>query len=156
MTKIAPAVIHNTQDAVLEALQQTVSETVVATMLAQNFHWNVTGMHFGALHALFQEIYEDHFAAQDELAERMRALGGFVDGQLASMLVASKVSEHAGRVEDVEMIKAMMSAQETLAQTLKGASEIAADQGDGLTEDLCIARAQVHEKFAWMMRAHLR
>jgi len=45
-------------------------------MLAQNCHGNVTGMSFGSLHALFQDIYEDHFAAQDDLAERVRALEG--------------------------------------------------------------------------------
>ena len=48
------------------ALFQTLSDTVVATMQAQNFHWNVTGMSLYG-YDLFQKIYEDHFAAQDEL-----------------------------------------------------------------------------------------
>ena len=60
--------------------------TAVTTMMAQNFHWNVTGMAFGPLHALFQEIYEDHFTAQDDLAERIRTIGHAVDGRLHSMI----------------------------------------------------------------------
>ena len=50
---------------------------------------------------------------------------------------------------------AMVEAQETLAETLAGASDIAASHGDKLTEDLCVARGQIHEKFAWMLRSHL-
>ena len=79
-----------TQPNVAEALYQCVAETTVTTMMAQNFHWNVTGMAFGPLHALFQEIYEDHFTAQDDLAERIRTIGHAVDGRLHSMIECLK------------------------------------------------------------------
>lgn len=156
MTQTAIALSADAQAEIAEALNQSVAETVVATMLAQNFHWNVTGMAFGPLHALFQEIYEDHFVAQDDLAERIKALDGHAEGMLADMLKRSKVSEHNGQASDVEMVEALKTAQETLASTLAGAGEIAASHGDTLTEDLCIERGQTHEKFAWMLRAHLR
>ncbi|MEL6268064.1 MAG: ferritin-like domain-containing protein, partial [Pseudomonadota bacterium] len=61
-------------DAIVDGLSQGLAETVVTTMKAQNYHWNVTGMAFGPLHDLFQKIYEDHFSAQDELGERIKAL----------------------------------------------------------------------------------
>ena len=109
----------------------------------------------GPLHALFQEIYEDHFVAQDDLAERVKALDGHADGMLSKMLKRSKVEEHTGDAPAEDMIKAMQTAQETLAATLAGCGELAANHGDTLTEDLCIGRGQTHEKFAWMLRAHL-
>lgn len=137
------------------ALNQSVAETAVTTMLAQNFHWNVTGMAFGPLHDLFQKIYEDHFEGQDELAERIKAIGGHAEGMLSAMVSRSKVNEHDGHASDREMIEAMLQAQETLAETLAGASDIAASHGDKLTEDLCVSRGQTHEKFAWMLRSHL-
>ena len=112
-------------------------------------------MAFAPLHAMFQDIYEDHFTAQDDLAERIRALDGHAEGMLAGMLARSKVSEHSGHATDTEMIKMMLVAQETLAATLAGAGALAAEHGDTLTEDLCIARGQTHEKFAWFLRAHL-
>ena len=124
-------------------------------MLAQNFHWNVTGMSFGPLHELFQQIYEDHFEAMDDLAERVRALDAHVDGTLAGMVARSKVKEHEGRATDKEMLTALLAAQETLAGTLAEAGTLAADAGDALTEDLCIARGQTHEKFAWFLRSYL-
>lgn len=140
---------------IAEALTQAVAETVVTTMLAQNFHWNVKGMAFGPLHALFQEVYEDHFAAQDELSERVRALGAHAEGRLSAMLDRSAVGEHDGHATDREMVGALAEAQRTLASTLARAAETAARHDDKLTEDLCIERGQIHEKFAWLLGAHL-
>lgn len=155
MTQTATALSTDAQTEIVEALNQSVAETAVTTMLAQNFHWNVTGMAFGPLHDLFQKMYEDHFVAQDDLAERIKALKGHAEGTLAGMIKRSKVDEHDGHASDKEMIRMMMEAQETLAKTLAGCGELAANHGDTLTEDLCIARGQEHEKFAWFLRAHL-
>lgn len=142
---------------VAQALHQCVAETVVTTMMAQNFHWNVTGMAFGPLHALFQEIYEDHFTAQDDLAERIRSTGHTVDGRLCSMISSSKVIEDKSNASktDLEMIASLSGAEKTVAATLSGASDIAARYGDKLTEDLCVERGRVHEKFAWLLDSHL-
>ncbi|WJY21768.1 DNA starvation/stationary phase protection protein [Fontisubflavum oceani] len=156
MTQPAAQMSPTAQGAIVEALTQGVAETAVTTMLAQNFHWNVTGMGFGPLHALFQEIYEDHFVAQDDLAERVKALDGHALGQLSVMLERSKVEEHDGHADAETMVAALQKAQETLAATLAEAGALAAEHGDTLTEDLCIARGQVHEKFAWILRSHLR
>ena len=155
MTQTAANLSPSAQQAIVEALNQAVAETAVATMLAQNFHWNVKGMAFGPLHALFQEMYEDHFTAQDDLAERIRALGAHAEGTLAGMLKRSKVKEADGTQPAEKMIELLAEAQETLASTLAGAGQLAAGHGDTLTEDLTIGRGQVHEKFAWILRAHL-
>ncbi|SHJ18027.1 starvation-inducible DNA-binding protein [Palleronia salina] len=156
MTQPAVDLTPEAQTEICEALNQCVSETAVTTMLAQNFHWNVTGMAFGPLHDLFQQIYEDHFVGQDDLAERVKALDGHALGQLGVMLERSKVQEQDGHQSDKEMVRLLMEAQETLAVTLGGAGELAARHGDTLTEDLAIERGRIHEKFAWMLRAHLK
>ncbi|MEO0991192.1 MAG: DNA starvation/stationary phase protection protein [Pseudomonadota bacterium] len=155
MTQTAVALSTDARTAIVEALNQSVAETAVVTMLAQNFHWNVTGMAFQPLHDLFQNIYEDHFQAQDDLAERLKAIGGHAEGTLAGMVARSKVQEHDGNATDKVMIQTMLDAQQTLASTLAGAGEVAASHGDTLTEDICISRGQTHEKFAWFLRAHL-
>ena len=146
-----------THPTVAQAIYQCVAETAVTTMMAQNFHWNVTGMAFGPLHALFQSIYEDHFQAQDELAERIRSIGHTVDGRLSAMIDISKVLEDSeeSHKNDKEMIRALAEAQKTLAATLSGAGDIAAANGDKLTEDLCVERGRAHEKFAWLLQSHI-
>lgn len=155
MSQTAQSLTPDAQTAICDALNQCVAETAVTTMLAQNFHWNVTGMAFGPLHELFQKVYEDHFVAQDDLAERVKALGGHANGKLADMVEASKVAEHDGHATAEEMIAALADAQRTVAATLAGAADIAEAHGDLLTQDLCIERGQTHEKFAWLISAHL-
>ena len=157
MSKETFNISTRTHPTVAQAMYQCVAETTVTTMMAQNFHWNVTGMAFGPLHALFQDIYEDHFQAQDELAERIRSIGHTVDGRLTAMIDISKVIEdpEGFRKNDKEMITALAEAQKTLAATLAGASDIAAANGDKLTEDLCVERGRAHEKFAWLLESHV-
>lgn len=155
MTASATSLSPSAQTEIAEALNQAVAETVVTTMLAQNFHWNVVGMAFGSLHELFQKIYEDHFEGQDDLAERVRAIGAHAEGRLADMVARSKVAEHDGHGSDVEMIKALLDAERTVAATLAGVASVAESHGDLLTQDLAIERGRAHEKFAWMLNAHL-
>lgn len=155
MTQTAVDLSPSAREAIADALNQSVAETAVTTMLAQNFHWNVTGMAFGPLHALFQTIYEDHFVAQDDLAERVKAIDAHAEGMLSGMLKRSKIAEVDGHPSAEDMIAKMRDAQVTLAATVAEAGALAAEHGDTLTEDLCIARGQTHEKFAWMLRSHL-
>ena len=82
-------------------------------------------------------------------------MGSFVDGNLASMISKSKIKECSEKLSDKEMIKEMLFSQETLASTLAGVSDIAIENGDKITEDLCVERGLIHEKFAWFLRAHM-
>jgi starvation-inducible DNA-binding protein len=73
------------------------------------------------------------------------------------MVDASKVTEVESDAvkSDIEMIACLAKAQRTVAATLAGASDVAASNGDKLTEDLCVERGRVHEKFAWLLESHL-
>jgi starvation-inducible DNA-binding protein len=112
-------------------------------------------MAFGPLHDLFQKIYEDHFEAQDDLAERIKALGGHVENRLAKHLDHATLKEHDGHKSAKEMVEILLKDQEHLALTMKELAEYAEENGDGVTHDLCIARAELHDERAWMLRAHL-
>jgi len=155
MQNVATELDQTAIEAIVEGLTQSLAETVVETMKAQTFHWNVTGMAFGPLHDLFQKMYEDHFQAQDDLAERIKALGGHAEGRLSEHLKRANVSESDGTLPAEKMVESLAADQEALAGALAQLAEVAEGHGDLLTQDLAIARGQVHEKFAWMLRAHL-
>lgn len=86
----------NGRPKVCVVLSTALAETAVATMMAQKFHWNVTGMNFDSLHKQFQEVYEDHFVGQADLAERIKALDGYAHGKLARALKRSSIAELQG------------------------------------------------------------
>ncbi len=141
--------------AVIENLEQALRETIVETAKAQTYHWNVTGMAFGPLHALFQEIYEDHFAAQDTLAKLIKALGSHADGRLIKAIEASKISECDGAISSTQMIENLARDQRLLSSTLRQIASISEEQEDIVTADFAIERAAAHDNFAWMLAAHL-
>jgi starvation-inducible DNA-binding protein len=147
---------ENAKQIIVDGLTQALAETSVTMMKAQNFHWNVQGISFGPLHALFQEVYEDHFSGQDALAERIKALDAYAEGRYSSYLERSSITDTDGRISDRDMISTLQADQEQVAYTLRSLAEIAEGHGDVVTNDLAIQRADKHDKFAWMLRAHLR
>lgn len=155
MTNTAVDISPDARAQVIEGLTQAQAEIAVETTKAQNFHWNVTGVAFGPLHKLFQEIYEDHFEAQDDLAERVKALEGHAEGRYSEYLKRSAIKEHDGHASAEEMVQILKTDQETISATLRALAVTADRVGDILTNDIAITRAEKHEKFAWMLRAHL-
>ncbi|MEO1459972.1 MAG: DNA starvation/stationary phase protection protein [Pseudomonadota bacterium] len=156
MQNLATELEASALEQIKDGLTQALAETAVTTMKAQNYHWNVTGMAFGPLHDLFQKIYEDHFEAQDDLGERIKALDGHAEGRLGEHLKRSKVEECDGRIPAEKMIEKMAADQEVLAGTMAALADSSEKNGDLLTQDLAIGRGQVHEKFAWLLRSHIR
>jgi starvation-inducible DNA-binding protein len=155
MKNTAVQIAPDARAEIIEGLTQSLAETAVATTKAQNFHWNVTGMAFGSLHELFEDIYKDHFGAQDDIAERIKALEGHADGRQSEWLKRSAIKEHDGHADAKQMVELLKNDQETLSSTLRALAELADRHGDIVTNDFAIGRADQHDKFAWMLRAHL-
>src|SRR6266849_1281287 len=57
------------------SLSKLLADTYTLYLKTQGFHWNVTGPRFHDLHKLFEEQYNELADANDEIAERIRALG---------------------------------------------------------------------------------
>ncbi len=155
MTQTASALNTDAKAAIAEALNQSVAETAVTTMLAQNFHWNVTGPMFTTLHTLFETQYTELALAVDEIAERIRALGAPAPGSYSEFTALSTVTESQGRVQATDMIRELVTDQEKIAALSRELIERAEDSPDPATADLATRRLDVHEKNAWMLRSHL-
>ncbi len=155
MSSIATSLAPDASAEIVDGLTQAVADLSVETMKAQNYHWNVKGMAFGPLHELFQKIYEDHFEGQDELAERVKALGAHAEGRISVFLSRTRLKECDGHVDAQTMIANLKADQEALSGQLIALAELADKHGDLVTNDLAIERSAVHDKFAWMLAAHL-
>lgn len=123
----------------------------------RGFHWNVEGPHFSELHTLFQKQYEQLERIIDDVAERARALGGTAAGSLEEYLDLTRLDEERGRSYDARgMISALLALHERLIRTLRADLESCSEvHGDEGTTDFLTGLMQIHEKMAWMLRAHL-
>ena len=59
--------------AVADGLSQLLADTYTLYLKTQNFHWNVTGPQFRALHSMFEEQYTELAGAVDSIAESRSA-----------------------------------------------------------------------------------
>lgn len=118
-------------------------------------HWNVRGPSFFSLHAAFEEQYNELFVAVDEIAERIRALGALAPGGLSSLSRMAGIEEIAEDASAETMVRHLIRANEKTLADLQTARDRAGEAGDSETEDLMIARIQVHEKTVWMLRSYL-
>ena len=80
--KVAPFLDTPTDlsaDAVSEIsakLNEILATTFALYLKTKNFHWHVSGPHFRDYHLLLDEQCEQIFASTDDLAERVRKIGG--------------------------------------------------------------------------------
>ncbi|MGE5196801.1 MAG: Dps family protein, partial [Anaerolineae bacterium] len=78
---------------VADALSRYLADTYAIYLKTQNFHWNLSGKEFYSLHILFEKQYEELAEAIDEIAEKIRALGFYVDATFSSFKQLSSISE---------------------------------------------------------------
>ncbi|TVR56061.1 MAG: DNA starvation/stationary phase protection protein [Gemmatimonadales bacterium] len=141
--------------AVVEALRQVVADSYALLGQTHLCHWNVRGPSFFSLHNAFEEQYTELFTAIDEIAERIRALGALAPGGLENLARLAGMDEIAEDASSEAMVEHLLAANLRLVKDLMTARDLAGDSGDDQTEDLMIARLQVHEKTIWMLRSFL-
>lgn len=139
----------------MEGLRQVVADNYALLGQLHLCHWNVTGSGFFSLHNAFEAQYTELFAAVDEVAERIRALGETAPGGLKKLASMSKIKELGESANAAEMVEHLEGAHGIVVDNLKTARDAASDAGDDQTEDLMISRIQVHEKAAWMLNSYL-
>jgi starvation-inducible DNA-binding protein len=137
-----------------ERLAAATADSYILLAKTQGYHWNVSGPLFVSIHELTETQYQDLFEAADTLAERIRALGEASPSSYARFAELSAIDEDDGTPKSAAaMVEALAHDNELVARRMKSASDVAEDLGDKVTEDMLIARMQVHEQNAWMLRA---
>ncbi|WFB36403.1 DNA starvation/stationary phase protection protein [Kiritimatiellota bacterium B12222] len=142
-------------DQVVISLRKVVADSYALMGQTHLCHWNVRGPSFFSLHQAFEEQYTELFTAIDDIAERVRALGALAPGGLANLAALAGTAELKEDASAAEMVKHLCDLNRNLVADLHTAREQAGDAGDNQTEDLMIARLQVHEKTLWMLDSFL-
>ena len=140
------------ETAVTRDLAGILANSYALYLKTQNYHWNVEGPAFHALHALFQEQYEELATAIDDIAERMRALGAYAPGSFAELSTLSTLSDPT-RGNAAEMVSDLEQSQAALIDGARAALASSEAADDPVTADLLTQRIAVHEKAAWMLRS---
>lgn len=123
----------------------------------RKYRWNVNGGRFYDLHALFGEQYAKLDVLTDELAERVRSVGGFAIGTMTEFLKFARLDERP-RLHPTEraMVEDLLDDHEALIRILRDLLESGSNHRcDVGTAGLLTRLLQEHEKMAWMLRSHV-
>jgi starvation-inducible DNA-binding protein len=142
--------------AVADGLGHVLADTYALLVKTHNFHWNVTGPMFRALHSMFEEQYQELQGAVDGIAERIRALGYMAPGSLTRFLELTEIEEETATPSAEEMVRQLAKGHETVDRTARAVLASAEAANDQVTIDLITERMQMHEKTAWMLRSILQ
>jgi starvation-inducible DNA-binding protein len=153
--KIATGISEEGIRELKKALAQLLADTYATYVKTHNYHWNVTGPRFFSLHKAFEEQYEELAGAVDEIAERVRALGGFVEASFGAFKKLSTIEDETKVLSEDEMLKQLLQDHESICQIARATGDLADKFSDHATVDLIGRRLGIHEKFAWMLRSHL-
>lgn len=146
----------NVQGVVALLSRLLADEHVLYTRL-RNYHWNVVGMAFGPLHAMFQDQYEALADDIDDIAERIRMIGAPAPGTMTEFLQLATLAERPGELpDDRTMVANLVADHEAIVRHLRKDLRAADEQYDDMgTSDFLTGLLEKHEKWAWLLRAHI-
>jgi starvation-inducible DNA-binding protein len=124
-----------------EALNGLVADNFALYLKTKNFHWHVSGPHFRDYHLLFDEHADQIFATTDELAERVRKIGGRTVrsiGEIAKL--QSLTDNNADFVGPADMIRELMADNKKMMITMREVHELCDKHND-------VATASILENF---------
>ncbi|MEY9404368.1 starvation-inducible DNA-binding protein [Bradyrhizobium japonicum] len=126
---------------VSEALNVLLADAFALYLKTKNFHWHISGRHFRDYHLLLDEQSDQIFATTDQLAERVRKIGGTTlksIGQVAKLQTIKDNNEDY--VPPREMVRELMQDNKHVAAAMRKAHEVCDDAGD-------VASASILENF---------
>jgi|TARA_R100000322_G_scaffold22153_7_gene14820 starvation-inducible DNA-binding protein len=151
--KVDTGIAANDRNEIAEGLARVLADTYTLYLKTHHYHWNVTGPQFRSLHLMFEEQYQELWAATDEIAERIRALGEYAPGTYAEFSKLSSIQEDNSVPSSEQMVKNLVKGHEQVVKTARNLFSSASEAGDEVTADLMVQRMQASEKTAWMLRS---
>jgi starvation-inducible DNA-binding protein len=142
-------------DAVQEisaALNGLLADTFALYVKTKNFHWHISGPHFRSYHLLLDEQAEQIEASIDELAERVRKIGGTTIRSIGHISRLQRVRDNdEDFVLPGDMLCELMTDNKAHIQNLRAAHKLADEHEDIATASLLENYVDDAEKRAWFL-----
>ena len=140
----------------IESAKAVLASSYKFVLLAQNYHWNVEGPHFGQLHELFGNIYEEVQGNIDRMAEEIRALDSYTPASFARFSELSRVPDEIGMPDAKTMLERLLIANEMVLADIMRCYHAAEQSMNHNLSNFMAERQDAHKKHGWMLKATLR
>ena len=134
-------------------LGKVLADSYMLFIKTQGVHWNVVGPTFYSLHKLTEEHYGNLYAAIDEIAERIRALGEKAPASYRKYGELSDIQDYDLEQTAEQHVKMLIDDHRTAVKSMRGAIEWCEDKKDFVTAHMLIERMSWHEEAIWMLNS---
>jgi len=147
-TDLPDAAVHE----ISAALNRLLADAFALYLKTKNFHWHVSGPHFRSYHLMFDEQASEIFGTTDELAERVRKIGGSTLRSISEIARQQTVKDNdKAFVAPREMLSELMADNKAMAAHMRKAHQLADKHEDVATASLLENFIDATEKRTWFL-----
>jgi starvation-inducible DNA-binding protein len=134
------------------ALNSLLADVYALYLKTKNYHWHLSGPHFRDYHLLLDEQADQIFAIGDDIAERVRKVGGVTLKSIGQVSKLQRVrDDDRNSVPAKEMLGTLLADNQAFAENLREAHEITSAAHDYATTSLIENWIDEAERRAWFL-----
>ena len=139
------------------ALNALLADVFALYLKTKNFHWHMSGPHFRDYHLLFDEQGDQLFGMTDDIAERVRKIGGTTLRSIGHITRTQRVADNdADYVTPKDMLIELREDNKALVLSMRSAHELCDKDGDVATASLLENWIDEAQKRAWFLHEAVR
>jgi starvation-inducible DNA-binding protein len=133
-------------------LNALLADTFALYMKTKNFHWHVSGPHFRDYHRMLDEQSEQILESTDDMAERVRKIGGTTLRSIGHIARLQRVIDNdAEFVAPQDMLAELRDDNKEFAERLREVHDLCDEHGDVATASLIENWIDEAERRTWFL-----
>jgi starvation-inducible DNA-binding protein len=134
------------------ALNALLADAFALYMKTKNFHWHISGPHFRDYHLLLDEQAAQIYATTDDLAERVRKVGGTTLRSIGHIARLQRILDNdAEYVSPLDMLAELREDNKQMVTAMREAHDVCDEHGDVASASLLENWIDEAEKRVWFL-----
>src|SRR5262245_61632938 len=134
------------------ALNALLADVFALYLKTKNFHWHMSGAHFRDFHLLLDEHGDQLFGMTDDIAERVRKVGGMTLHSIGQIARLQRIPDNdADYVTPLDMLAELKSDNQALITSMREAHDLCDEENDVATASLIENWIDQAERRVWFL-----
>jgi starvation-inducible DNA-binding protein len=145
---IAPKAVQD----ISGALNALLADVFALYLKTKNFHWHMSGPHFRDYHLLLDDHGDQIFAMTDDIAERVRKIGGTTIRSVGHISRLQRIKDNdADFVTPEDMLSELHEDDKALTLSMRATHALCDDAGDVATASLLENWIDESQRRSWFL-----
>jgi len=134
------------------ALNALLADVFALYLKTKNFHWHISGPHFRDYHLLLDDHGDQIFAMTDDIAERVRKIGGTTIRSIGHIARLQRIPDNdAEFVTPQDMLSELHEDEKALVLSMRGVHTLCDESGDVATASLLENWIDQTQRRSWFL-----